>query len=691
MSRRAVGRSAALALMITLLMTLLGGGVAQALPGIPDCKAPPAPIAAGSGISGMVDPGPVPAPAFTDPFAAKATTTVYEQYGYAGLRWSTYDLGCLGGVNDPGAQLDTVAGNWALGLSVFLVSLANGLHSAVVNPSWLTPLDSVTAEVTRTVHDALWQPWGAVSMLVVVGLMLLSTARGNLPETVAAGAWALLVLTIMAGVVAYPQRAGQLYDQAVIGTLSSLEQTTSAQLSPSVDATGGSGRPGSAALVDQLLYQAWLRGEVGATGGQPATWGAALFQAQALSYSDVVTTTADPARRTAVVAAKNSAWTATTSEIASADPGTYAAVQGRAGGRLAAGGLALFAAVATSSFRIVADLFLAAGLVMLRVLVMVFPAVAILGVIMTFSPLVRRIGNAAGASIINVVAFGAASLVHSAIVTAALSRTSGDLSWMALVLCLLVTIILFVLCLPLLSLTAIAGGTPRNAWNGGAVRTAVRRAGHRFGVRRGGDDEPDDAAADPSRSHLSDSQPPDSQPPDSQSSDSQPSRSRPSGSRSSSRPGSRPARGVPTGLRSAGTPSGGTSSAGAGAARGQPAPGGAGEAWQEWDPQTDEVTWMVAAIPVPARSAERRELPPGGAGTGRQPWLAVPAAVVAVNGSTSGQVLEGTVVRHGGRAWNESESRGWHGANLDSVGAGPGPVVWDPDRHAAVAWPGDRR
>ena len=502
MSRRGAPTArAALPALVALLLAVLIGGLAlvlgaspaQALPGIPDCKNPPEPIAAGSGVSGMVDPGPgagAPAAGTTGSGATGSGTTVaaaggsiYAQSGYAGLRWSTYDLGCLGSVTDTGTDVDTLVGNWGLGSAIFVVSVGNGLHAKVVDPSWLAPLDDVTASVTTTVHDAIWAPWGAVTLLGVVTLLLLQSARGQLSDVVRGAAWALLVLTVLAGVVNYPLRAGQFYDAAVIGTLGDLESAT---VSPAGGAVAGASptQAHGALLVDKVLYQSWLRGEFGTPDGPAATrWGQRLFDAQTLSYAEVAAAGNDSTKQAALLQSKNDAWKSLAQEIQDADPSAYAQLQGRSGGRAAAGAMALFAASTTSLFRVVADLFLAAGLVMLRILVMFFPAVATLGVMLTFAGLVRRLGNAAGAAVINVVAFGAASLLHTTIVTAALTRTAG-LSWMAVVLCLLVTVILFVLCLPLLSLTAI-GGSPGGGWTRSVLRGVGRTAGGYLAARRG--------------------------------------------------------------------------------------------------------------------------------------------------------------------------------------------------------------
>ena len=120
---------------------------------------------------------------------------------------------------------------------------------------------------------------------------------------------------------------------------------------------------------------------------------------------------------------------------------------------------------------------------MLRFLVMLFPAVAVLGVLSPMSSIVRRVANMAGASVVNVVAFSAGAAVHTTVISALLSRAQqGGMNLLVLVLCLVSTIAAFVLLFPLLSLTNVIGLSA-----GGRGVHALRRAGRlatRYGVTR---------------------------------------------------------------------------------------------------------------------------------------------------------------------------------------------------------------
>jgi len=155
--------------LVLLGVLLVGAGPSSAsptIPGVPDCKDAPAPQRPGDGLPGFLDPPPDrPAPP-ADPFTQNPTTSIYEQYGYAGLTWHTYDLGCAGSLGDPGATADNMIGNLTLSAATGGVAVANGVHARVAHPqTYLAPLDAVVANVSDRIKVAVWGPWGGVALL----------------------------------------------------------------------------------------------------------------------------------------------------------------------------------------------------------------------------------------------------------------------------------------------------------------------------------------------------------------------------------------------------------------------------------------------------------------------------------------------------------------------------------------------
>jgi hypothetical protein len=132
---------------------------------------------------------------------------------------------------------------------------------------------------------------------------------------------------------------------------------------------------------------------------------------------------------------------------------------------------------------------------MLRLLVMLFPAIAVIGVMAPMASIVRRVFAMAGAAVVNVVAFSAGSAVHTTDISAVLGRTSNtNMDALGIVLCFVVTAAAFIVLYPLLSFTSILGHSGdghrlikrggREAWN-----YTSRRLATKHGLEDAGDDQ----------------------------------------------------------------------------------------------------------------------------------------------------------------------------------------------------------
>lgn len=459
---------------------------APTVPGIPDCKDAPIAQMPGSGLPGYLDEGPKRTPAPLDPFVASPQTSVYEQYGYAGLTWHTYDLGCGGGMRDTDATIDTTVGNAFMSGSVWLTSAANGLHNKVSDPAqYMAPLDDVVATVTQRLHDSIWNPWGGAALVGVAALLLVYSASGRLSSVTSAAAWAMLVLAVVAGLAQYPTRVASFFDESVTSSIAAVNASSAglASLSESSDPARAQG----ALLVDRIAYDAWVRGEFGSGDSEAARkWAPALFKASAFTWAEAAEAKQDPPAGKEIAERKAESWKSTTTQIHEQDPVAYSYIQGKAGGRAGTGLMALLGALFTAVFRLVADVFVFAGLVMLRLLVMFFPAVAVIGVMAPMASVVRQVANMGGASVVNVVAFSVGSTIHTTVISAILSRAQDlGMGMLALVLCFVVTLAAFVVLYPLLSFTTILGQS-----NSG--QRLAKRAGSRLldysAIRKGSED-----------------------------------------------------------------------------------------------------------------------------------------------------------------------------------------------------------
>lgn len=217
-------------LAITLL-SLVGPQMATANASGFDCKDSPRPGFANETQQSFFDPlsGSV-TDHVTPPAGAKPSG--YETYGWAGLSWHTYDLGCgTDLVRAPDAVADTKFGNLFLGIgqdttaaAIWLDQQANtpGEAAAAGRTSQWNSFDQIVTAVTGSLRTAVYGPLVAMTLMIaglVVGYRALKQNTAAVTKTIAlAGAmFALGALFIGA-----PQKAiafsDDTFGQLITGT-----------------------------------------------------------------------------------------------------------------------------------------------------------------------------------------------------------------------------------------------------------------------------------------------------------------------------------------------------------------------------------------------------------------------------------------------------------------------------------------
>ena len=270
---------------------------APEVPGISDCKNPPTPESPGNGIAGFFAGKPDTLPAAGDPFAQGSGTTIYEQYGYAGLRWRTYDLGCgPDAMRSPDAVIGTAVSNWIMQAPVALAALTGALTGVAFRPTFLDTFDPVVERVSSSLHENLFASWIPV-VLVLLGFTIIFMARRKaLASTAGAVGWALIVVILATALFRWPIEAGHAADATVSGTIG--------EVVGHLDGNDTGTDPGTAVasqVHEAILYRSWLAGTLGSPDSATAKkYGAELFQAQALTWREA------QKRRRALIARRRS-------------------------------------------------------------------------------------------------------------------------------------------------------------------------------------------------------------------------------------------------------------------------------------------------------------------------------------------------------------------------------------------------
>src|SRR5690606_10247594 len=240
----------------------------------------PAPRATGpvSGLAGSLDPGvleprDIPADGF-DP---------YGEYGYGGLTWSTYDLGCGGAIRDPAAAIDTMFGNMFLGLAKDLFAAQVAVQNLAEDPAASRAVNEAARNSGITLNDAVFSPWSGAALVVAGTFMMILARKGDIGAILTRAGLVLVAITI--ATLSYGPGA-QLSEQlsgTVRAALDEVEDTVAQRSFPNA-AAGGADYGMRNVVYRELLWQSWKDGMVGAAGSPDLAQ--QLFEAQALTRDE---------------------------------------------------------------------------------------------------------------------------------------------------------------------------------------------------------------------------------------------------------------------------------------------------------------------------------------------------------------------------------------------------------------------
>ncbi|MDQ3761828.1 MAG: hypothetical protein M3460_09035 [Actinomycetota bacterium] len=383
-----------LAMAIGLLgpSTALGSPALAQVPGGDDCKQAPNPERPGSGLVGAIDP---------TPLQVGAPDSVYQEVGYAGLVWHTYDLGCgPSGLRNPNAVIDTWTGNLLFDVGKAIVGATNGLHYALAEGGLLGPLNDLIVSGTVALYDSVFAPWfGLIAVLLAI-VLFRSIWRGDLATVSKRAAWALAGIWLAAATYLTPL----LYTQVLDGVLVDGSNQVRTGFLQEVGIEQRDALP--TLLHEQIIYRNWLRGEFGSPDGpQAAQLGRDLVRAQAYTKQEIADGADDP--NSGVADRKKQEYKAIADRTGSA----YGHFQGVDGNRIGVGFLAALQAVMFGLFQLLAQAALLLAQVLLRVVILLGPIIGLVAIL--YHDLLRGVGRAVGAALLNIVVLSALAAVHT--------------------------------------------------------------------------------------------------------------------------------------------------------------------------------------------------------------------------------------------------------------------------------------
>jgi hypothetical protein len=431
----------------------------------------------GRGVVGFFESPPKTPPKAADPFAPNSTTSIYEQYGYAGLRWNTYDLGCGPDLaRSPDAAIGTAVANWIIALPKAAVAATGAVISAAFAPDFLGVFDPLISNVVDTLRHAVFEQWAFVVMAALGVLLMWRARQASLASAAGAIGWALLVMVLVTMVFRWPLVAGHAADETVTSTLGAV---TGGLNDKAPGAARDAGTEATAGMHEALLYQSWLGGTFGDANSDVAKkYGPVIFDATALTWGEAQILKTDPDAGKKIIEAKEKKFEDAASKIKDADPDAYDYLTGRRSDtRVGYAMLAGLATLCAVPFLFVAGLLVLGALIIVRFGVMLFPAFATLGLFPTMRTLVTGIGSTVVSALINAMVFGIGAAVTVLGMGVLLSPATGTPPWLDIILMLLLTIVMCVALRPFRRLTQmVSSRTNHFATASGGVSTTARTA-----------------------------------------------------------------------------------------------------------------------------------------------------------------------------------------------------------------------
>lgn len=463
------------------------------------CYNPPVPEAPGGGDSGWIEVKPSRPPATAPAFGPDPRSTEYTQYGYAGLWWSNYGQSCL--VPNVSADVETMLGNWEMGLAQVMVATDNTVHRWASDPTWMSVLTPVVSGASGALYRALFLTWAAAAALAVAISVMLKAHRSDTSAALTLAGWAVLVIGLVSAVTIAPAWAGQQAQAFMGSTISAMD---AGFVGPGGQASAADAH--DSLLVDTILYPAWLRGELGDPSSATAQqYGPLLFEAQALTWAQA---SQSPARVAKIDTTDQAAWSQAATDIEKQDPQAYSALQGNAMNRVGTGFLAIITAFITCTFDFIASLGVIAALLAVLGAVILLPAVGVVGMHHRMRHLVTNLGSKVFGMLINGVVWAAGAGVDQIATRALLEQSNLPLP-LAILLLAVLPFALWMLMRSLRGRPAVPRIVRRALMLGLAHR--MLRGGVRRGVREALDD--DDDPPDPPWSWTLNPMPPPPPPP----------------------------------------------------------------------------------------------------------------------------------------------------------------------------------
>lgn len=414
MARRRRGRSATRArhgrgFALLLVSALLGlstvlGSPAMAQPD-EDTSCAPFPERPGAGMAGAVDPpqgnglrgGKDSGVPYTDD---KFPNSPYRDHGYAGMIWHVYDPNCNEplSLSNPSVTIDTWAGNELFNIGKNIVAATNSLHYTLYQGGVLGGLNEQIGKAASAVFDNVFVQLFSVFMLILAVGMFRQIWRGDLASVSKRTLWAFAGMWLAASTLVLVNNYDTV-DNLIVETTTGIQNGFE---DPDRDDVQQHVLPNE--LHTRVVYENWLRGEFGKPDDPKALkFGRPLLAAQAWTRDDLVS---GRDANDQVESDKRADYQRIYNELGAAQ-GYFT---GTEGSRTGAGFLGFFQAIVYSLFQFLAKLAVLLAQLLLRIFTLAAPVIGLVALI--HHDILRKVGRAVGAVVLNVLILAVLAGIH---------------------------------------------------------------------------------------------------------------------------------------------------------------------------------------------------------------------------------------------------------------------------------------
>ncbi|WP_213934687.1 hypothetical protein [Rhodococcus sp. B50] len=327
-------------------VVLIGAGTGVATASGFDCKDVPAPEFPNETVETTFD-----SSSANRPPIEGGGGTGYESYGWAGLKWHTYDLGCGEDlVRAPDAVNDTTLGNTFLTIGKSLAAAAFWLddQTKTGRDALDAGVDSALEQFDRIVYSisdgmrGVYGQWLGIALTVVAVIVLWKSLKADTAGVTRTSAIAAAGLMLGALMVGAPQKAVQVADDT-FGSLitDTQDQIFSVQFGDGPGGgtlTGGPTDPRNV-LIDQVFLPDWRTGWFGTNydDADTAGLGPKLRDSLAFSYEEQERVKNDPDAQAELAAQKADTFREIVASLESDHQLSYYQFQGKDSGRTSTG------------------------------------------------------------------------------------------------------------------------------------------------------------------------------------------------------------------------------------------------------------------------------------------------------------------------------------------------------------------